>query len=226
MLIENYLKRSFLGQTKFSEECIILNEEKIMCKKDSLGFIRAKCSEPIIVINKALGYKVECLLEYFLCNDIKQSVQMVFYPKFTEMELSDENQKEDFEENREAAYLSSLRRFLLSIVNNDMQHQNYGLYLSDNIIHIRDIPKSILLFGMENISKVDSVTKEITISFKGFLLVYNNRTKEFSWIHLPFGEAELKEDGYLKEPLAMTVYYSFAQQGIANLLPDDLRFEN
>ena len=229
-LIEQYnyrklFKKYFLGQTKFSEECIILNEEKINFEKDTLGFIRAKCREPIIVINKALGYKVECLLEHFSCNDIKQCVKMIFYPKFTEMEFSDENQKEDFKENREAAYLCSLRRFLLSIVNNDIQHQNYGLYLADNIIHIRDIPKPKLLYGMENISKVDSVTKEITVSFKGFLFVYNNRTKESSWIHLPFGEATLKQDGYLEEPLNMMVYYSFARQGIANFLPDNLQFD-
>lgn len=105
-------KKYFLGQTEFSEKCEILNEEKIIFKKNTLGFIEAQSLEPIIVINKALGYEVECFLDYFLCNDKKESVQMLFYPRFTELEPTDEDQYQNWEENRETVYLGSLRRFL------------------------------------------------------------------------------------------------------------------
>ena len=219
-------KKYFLGRSKFSTNCTIQNENKIRFKKTSLGFIEAKCSEPIIVINDALGYKVECLLKYFLCNDIRGSVQMLFYPKFTELESSDEEQILNWKENREAAYLSSLRRFLLSIINNQIQEQDYGLYLTNSDFNFHEIPRAKLLFGNENIFKIDSVTQEIKISFEGFLLVYNNKTDEFSWIYLPSGESKLGQDGYVENPLTLTVYDSFAKHGIADLLPDNLQFDD
>jgi len=219
-------KKYFLGHSKFSDQCIIQNENKIKFEKTPLGFIKAKCPEPIIVVNNALGYKVECLLNYFSCNDLEGRVQMLFYPKFTELESSDEEQIRNWETNRETAYLSSLRRFLLSIINNNTQEQHYGLNLTNSDFNINEIPRAKLFFGSENITKVDSVTKEIKISFEGYLLVFNNKTEEFSWIYLPFGEAKLGEDGYVENPLTLTVFNSFAKHGIADILPDNLQFNN
>lgn len=63
------------------------------------------------------------------------------------------------------------------------------------------------------------------MAFDGFLLIHNNITEETSWIYLPFGEAKLLPDGYIEDPLSMTVYNSFALRGIADSLPDNLRLD-
>ena len=235
-LYENYLseqnryreifKKYFLGHTEFSQQCIIQNENKIKFEKTSPGIIEAKCSEPIVVINTALGYKVDCVLKSFSCDYIMGRVQMLFYPKFTEMESPNEDQIQHWKENREKAYLSSLHRFLLSVINNDIQQHNYGLNLTTDNFNVNNIPRAKVLFGSENIAKVDSVTNQITLSFNGYLLVHNNRTEETSWLYLPFGESKLEQDGYVENPLTLTVYNSFAKQGIADLLPDNLQFDD
>ena len=215
----NIFKKYFLGQTDFSKECVIENEDDIIFNKISDVYIEAKCTKPIIIINKALGYKIECQLLHFLCNDTRKESNCEFYPKFSELIPENEIQKERWNENRKIAYISSLRRFLLSVMKQKAVSDKYGLYLAQRTYNIKKVPISKMMYGKENIIQFDSTSRSFLLSFKGFLYVNNFITKEPSWIFLPFGNAGLGRDGYPINPMSIQVFDTFARQGLANLLP-------
>lgn len=73
-------KKFFLGQTDFSKECRIENIEEIVFDKKFEPVIKATCPNPIIVINNALGYRIECVLLSFIFNNRQGGLVVNFIP--------------------------------------------------------------------------------------------------------------------------------------------------
>ena len=223
--LDNYksiFRRYFLGQTEFSSECKIENEDDITFKKVRGTYIEAKCEKPITVINNALGYKIECQLSHFLCSSSRKESSSEFYPKFSELSPKNEEEKNKWESNRKTAYINSLRRFLICATQNEDLSDKYGLYITQtDRFDIKKVPLSKMLYGKENIVQYDTSSNSYLLKFKGFLYITNLVTKESSGMFLPYGNAAVGKDGYPIDPMSIQVFYDFAKQGLANLLPID-----
>ena len=66
-------EKGFIGKTKFSENCKILNPKVLSFEFNSKeNILTAHAKEPLLVINKALGYKINYTLETFTINKNKR----------------------------------------------------------------------------------------------------------------------------------------------------------
>jgi len=112
-------RNTFLGETRNAQECEITNENDIILISDN-DTLKAFSSNPILIDNKALGYKVTYFLdEFVLC---KKSDSFFFSGNiiFTEDLTTEETQKKIFEIRRKLAYLGSRMHFFRSLWENDL----------------------------------------------------------------------------------------------------------
>ena len=111
---KNYrrFKSAFLGMSWNAEYCRIMNDYVISFKKNE-HVLEAFASEPIIVENKGLGYRVFYTLEHF--SDDKRIIRYAGDSFFEEMEPESSQQSRQWEKNRKLAYRGSFRHFLYTL---------------------------------------------------------------------------------------------------------------
>ena len=66
-------KRTLLGKTRNAGFCEIINEEDILIVTDVNDNLKAYASNPILLFNKALGYKASYYLDEFILNTKDES---------------------------------------------------------------------------------------------------------------------------------------------------------
>jgi len=87
-------KKLFLGETKAGKSCEILNDSSLIIiydQKDKI--LTVKSRDPVIILNKNLGYRTEYLLEYFQFDMKQNHVTFAGYPFYKELEGSKGKQK-------------------------------------------------------------------------------------------------------------------------------------
>jgi len=111
---KNYrqFKSAFLGVSWNAEYCRIMNDYVISFKKNE-HVLEAFASEPIIVENKGLGYRVFYTLEHF--SDDKRIIRYAGDSFFEEMEPESSQQSRQWEKNRKLAYRGSFRHFIYTL---------------------------------------------------------------------------------------------------------------
>ncbi len=214
-------RKYFLGRTDLSYECTIENQNEIILTQNESGATESTCYNPLIIINNALGYKIECLLTRFSCNDEIGKADIVYYPKFVEMKPKNEDELKMWKENRKKEYLGSLRRYLKSLINLTTDENDYTFYFSFNPYTRATSYRFIDPKNLVNYQR-DKNTYELTFpSTRASMYLYVNirRTGEESWITLSKGNAIIDEEGIPIDPLMIQVTGDFAKKGIANLLP-------
>ncbi len=102
----------FLGTTENASQCKFENPYVLdFTEKD--GRFTASASEPVVIINRALGYRVVIFLEFF-----ETSGELIRYsgvPRFEELPPKNKWAKAEWERNRIKAYRGSLRHFLAAL---------------------------------------------------------------------------------------------------------------
>lgn len=218
--LRQIFKKYFLGQTEFSNDCIIENIDEVLINKKNAPYYEATCARPIIIVNNALGYKIECVLIHFLCNDLIGDVSCEFYPKFTELNPKNNEQRNDWIENRKTTFKSSVRRFLLSQIKTKIPRSDYNFFPRS----LQVMKSYKLVKGSEKVAQFDSASGLYYLKFRDFLSVYNQSTEEQSFISLRSGYSYLDPGGYPFDPMSIQVSGVFAKHGIANLLPLDISY--
>jgi hypothetical protein len=111
----------FLGATENSRKCKILNSFDVFVYKDGDKII-ALASKPIIVENKALGYKIYYELKEFEVRKIIDdfSMSMSGIPRFEELIPESEKQRQKWVKARDRAYFGSISHFLISLRANEL----------------------------------------------------------------------------------------------------------
>jgi len=116
----------FLGTTFNALMCKISNEDEITLTYSSDNdTLKAYSSNPVLIENKALGYKISYYLDKFECckrdNYFVLSGNLIFTEDFT----TRESQKERYERRRETAYLGSRMHFFRELWENRLDSAGY-----------------------------------------------------------------------------------------------------
>lgn len=118
-------KDFFIGKTPNAQDCKILNTEVLIIDDDKTkSSINVKATDFLIVENKALGYRIKYMLEYFEYN---YRIKLVFYaghPSFEEMKGSNAKQKR-WKKNRGLAYNGSIQHFFKSLYSNKITQEGF-----------------------------------------------------------------------------------------------------
>jgi len=160
-------KEYFLGTTDNARECEILNESDITFNYDSdRDTLKAYALNPILIDNRALGYKITYYLDKFEYIRDKESFSFRGNISFQKDLNKEQSREEHFERKRKNAYLGSRMHFFRALWYDDLRSTGFrvGGVTSDNLsykdIVIVDADKKFLKYN-ETLS-ISYYTKNLT----------------------------------------------------------------
>lgn len=117
---------NFVGQTPNARHCKIKNEKAIRFRyfKKSNRVI-AFSDEPIILENKALGYRLKYQMEEFEVNFRNGTSVFSGYPFFESMEEEGKQPRQKWIRSRDKAYFGSMMHFMWSVYHDSITQQGF-----------------------------------------------------------------------------------------------------
>jgi hypothetical protein len=202
-------RNEFLGTTSNAINCKITNEDDIIFKNSpSEDTLEAYSSKPILIDNKALGYKITYYLDRF--EYYKQSKTCLYKGNiiFQEDSTAKNIKKLYFERKRKQAYLGSKIHFFRALWLNDLNSAGFTLRTSAN---------TVVNYNKIVIQK-DSLRKYLI--YRGVLELSYYSKKTSSLIELPRNAVLFDRSGFF-EPNEIMWGGEIARQRVADLLPYD-----
>jgi len=197
-------KEEFIGTTTNAQECKILNEKDITFNYDSDDdTLKAYALKPILIENKALGYKITYYLDKFEFYKRNKSTFFSGNFIFTEDMITAGTQMELYKKRRELAYLGSRMHFLRVLWSDHLKSSGFIIRSpSYERLKLKDI-----VYQDENHNKFLSDSSNILIEFK-------NRESIIEFIN---DSVYFDESGFFNPGIKW--WGDFGQQRIADWLP-------
>lgn len=236
----------FLGASSNSDKCEILNPEVLDVTFDrSANSISATAVAPLEILNEALGYKVNFVLDYM--EDNGKINHTIGFANFKELEPVDKRQRKRWEKNRKRSYEGSLIHFLQALSKDRLRKEGF------HIRFVQFLPE-VVTSDFYDVSMNESLRKgDVMIGdklrFEYYLEVVYTREKEgedyllmnrdaqdrsihtsgmvnqsfgqISYIKLNLPSATVNPKGYFVEPLAITTYGYWAWERVSEYMPFD-----
>ena len=115
----------FIGETPNAAETEILNPY-VLDFEQTAGVFKARAAEPLVIENRALGYRVQYFLKDFMA--WSGSTRWDGEPLFEEMVPEDAAQAAMWEANRRRAFMGSFRHFALALLGGQVKEQGFLTY--------------------------------------------------------------------------------------------------
>jgi hypothetical protein len=147
---------NFIGTTENASACSITN-------KDALRFryylksrkLTVNAVEPLIIVNKALGYNLEYHLESFTYDFESNIISFYGYPLFREMTADNSDRQMKWDNNRLHAYLGSMMHFMRSLYNGRLQQDGF---IIEHEIQVPNVEKlRVKAIYIPNVTHSDSI---------------------------------------------------------------------
>lgn len=147
----NQFKEYFIGRSPNAKYCKILNPQVLRVDFDvTNSLLTVKTDEFLIVENKALGYRIKYMLDYFEYNSRTHIIYYSGKPFFEELKASTAVKKK-YIANRETAYYGSAQHFFKSLYQNNTQNEGFLITKVVKIPNPNRLPDSIII---KNIAKL------------------------------------------------------------------------
>jgi hypothetical protein len=122
-------KQIFLGDSQNAKDCYITNEKDIFFSYDNeTETLKAFSSKPILIDNRALGYKITFYLDKFETSKKNNSALWIGNIIFNEDQAANDLQKHKFEKRRESAFLGSRMHFFRALWENNLDSSGFTIY--------------------------------------------------------------------------------------------------
>lgn len=244
----------FLGETSNSEFVAIENPEVLDFDLHD-GALFATSSEPLIINNRALGYRLEHHLHQFIVDGDETWQDGESY--FTELLPQNEEEAKRWEKNRKKAWNGSGQHFFQSLMQDRTRQEGFLIYQVNEPGSVgrqsefernSAAPMRKPKFAVNPViylEEGDSV-QERSFAFPGYLQVIFTREVEdrayarwqrlehsgdprdmqYSWIRLQSGPSTLDLQGNVLDPYSIMYYGYMSFERIADLLPKEYRPKN
>jgi hypothetical protein len=241
---EKLLRRftlAFLGNSPFAEECKITNPWTLNFE-DTNNELIAKATEPLIIINQALGYEIE--FEILTFSSSKSRYKIFGNAKFKVLDSKSDADKKKWETNRKIAFQSSSQYFFKSLIDNKLKENGFELFRQkDRASAIRtddfyfELNKSIISYdasksvsfspnaGFKKISLPENIEVHNTL-IDGSIKSYSNINHAVSWITLKNDKADFNNLGQPQTPESVFVAGEMNTLKFSGLLPLDYSLYN
>ncbi|MEJ2627976.1 MAG: carboxypeptidase-like regulatory domain-containing protein [bacterium] len=212
-------KPCFLGVTSNATTCYLRNPLVLNFKiSDDKSTLIASADEMLKIDNYSLGYHLEVILEHFEYSFINQTRQYLMYPKFQEMKSKDKAKLKQWKKKRRKTYKGSLEHFLSTLITETTLKEGFKVFEKSGI------STSLYTYDISdfNLTVMDSLLKTFKITFDSHLDIkypYFAKNIYISGIENNRNEVIFIQNGYLLNPLSVTVYGKWAEYGVADLLP-------
>ena len=220
-------KKEFLGSTSNSRNCEILNEDDISFNYGSdRDTLIAYAIKPILIFNKALGYKITYYLDIF--EYTRKSCSLFFTGSiiFTEDLAVDSRNKQFYKRKRNKAYLGSRMHFFRSLWSDELKPEQFNVKDSTNNnikykeVTLADGTKKQLkskskYLNYEDIVVLDDSNNKLLTYPENLIVYYRTR---FSQINLLKEQVFFDKDGFF-DPTGINWIGVMGMQRIADWLP-------
>ncbi|MFD2935865.1 carboxypeptidase regulatory-like domain-containing protein [Spirosoma flavum] len=232
-------KRQLLGEP-FGGQCQIMNPDVLSFHEEN-GHLNATASEPLVIENQALGYRLWYDMLYF-----DGTFQKVYYAgstRFEELKVADERQASRFRRNRMTAYKGSTRHLMASLVDSTYEQEGFLVYQENMAVPIArtrenrttlsgSIKGHLQPLSIKQLIQPGRLAFERKlVSDRQLVVFYTNATSSYSpyldaryaysQIKLPTGHLQLTVDGIITLPEGMEIQGSLADDRLSTMLPDD-----
>lgn len=230
-------KNIFLGITENAKKCKIINPYVIdFEEKDDKLF--AKSSQPILIENLALGYKLTFVMKAF---EVSKTDFLIAGDTFFEELLASPKEEITWKEKRLEAYQGSINHFLQSLARRTSSQDEFNVYaylpnatakttnsFVDNLVTQKIVVKvnPDSLISQDGTMTYLDLTKDIEIhytqktEFKG---PYNDINYQISKFESKKKVVRYNQYGLFENPFDVFVVGSFSNHRIADLLPIDFQ---
>jgi len=242
--------RIFLGETPYALQTTITNPE-VLDFSGKGGDFRAHASEPLIIENKALGYRLTYYLNEFVAHP--GGWRWDGEPLFEPLQPQSPEEAARWNARRDSAFYGSFRHFLLAVINNQVAEQGFQIYSRpDTGERLRGLQRRQTnnpLSGNQRFpTTADQIMRqgegynERILDFEGFLdVVYTRETEDPAFLKLEqqgyrrprFQTSPIKLDkgptivdlkGDTLDPYGVTFYGGyFGYERVANQVPKEYR---
>lgn len=241
-------ERMFIGETPNAEATTIVNPE-VLDFEDKRGSFTAVATEPLIIENTALGYRIQ----YFL-KDFESTPSRIRYdgePLFEEMEPESAAQAAEWSARRREAFTGSFRHFALALIAGRSEAQGFKTYSRPSVTTTNPGTfDSGRAFNGQQRFPLDPASLltpgesagEHVLDFKGYVEVVYMGEKEdqaflqwganrgritpgyqTSWITMERGPTVLDYKGDTLDPYGVTFMGYLAWERVANEVPKEYR---
>ena len=120
--------RDFIGYSDFANECEILNKEVLEFRDDRSNHkLLVSAEKPLKIRNKATGYLITYWLDNYEKDYLTRKLFHKGYIQFETLQSKKKKINQQWETNRESAYLGSLNHFMRSVYNNTVYEDSFEL---------------------------------------------------------------------------------------------------
>lgn len=117
---------NFVGTSAAARNTRILNQKAIRFRHyRKKGLLVAFADEPLIIENRALGYRIKYQLEDFIWNPKEQSIIYLGYELFEDMAEEKKRIPKAWVDNRRKAYLGSMNHFCRALYTNRLREESF-----------------------------------------------------------------------------------------------------
>ncbi len=147
---------NFIGTTENASSCSIRNKEVLRFRYYLKSRkLTVSAVEPLIIINKALGYDLEYRLESFTYDFESNIISYYGYPLFRELPTDDSTRQRKWEHARMIAYLGSMMHFMRSLYQGHLQRDGF---IIQHEIHVPNVEKErVRSVYVPNVTPTDSI---------------------------------------------------------------------
>lgn len=244
-------KKYFLGTTANGKSCKILNEKAIVFYFDrKTNTLFAESSEPLIIENKNLDYKIRFVLEEFQANFNARSLEFFNYKgssffgysSYTDVSSNEKSVKH----KRKKTYENGIPFFLKALATDELQANNIVFYLGPLPTDEKEFFKSeendegytiqVLKMPMKKVPDASKLpkkdgrfvivagqegpTKEVPTN----LNVLQSKTKNQSIVQLNSEQIQIDKNGNLLYPSQVFFGGFFGDLKLGDMLPVDYEY--
>lgn len=231
--------RQFIGESPNADQCTIENPEALSFETRWWGKLTARAREPLVITNRALGYRVTYFLDEFESSG--GTIKFDGEPLFEPLPPTDSAAAAGWKAAREAAYYGSFRHFMKSLFEGTYRDEGFRA-------HMRyDLERGLVngdRFGFDRNRVLDVApdADEAVLDFHGYIeVIYEPERADpayFRWqygtnwsrhdvqrslIELTDGPTRVDMHGEVADPYGVTVYGYFAYERIGDLVPKEYR---
>ncbi len=232
-------ERLFLGETASAKRTEIQNAYVLDFTSTWWGKLEAEAYEPLLIENRALGYRIRYFLESF-----RHEGTTTWYdgePLFEPLPPSSPAEARRWEEARAQAYYGSLRHFLRALITNRLEAEGYSIAICPTREDLQRANGVRFLALPERLITPDDSAGVYRLHFRGYLEVtYWNEPEEEaylrwrrrfteptgtqrSWLKLSCPSVTVTPEGLLREGTCITQMGYWAFERFAQALPEDYR---
>lgn len=238
-------KKQLFGEP-FGGQCLLVNSEVLNFTEDK-DHLYAMASEPLIIDNQALGYRLIYALQHFDATTSGE-VYSAGTARFEELKPENERQSNQFRRNRLMAYKGSIRHLMASLIHNTFEQDGFLVYQEDLTKPISLEQRSITLAAaVSDYKRLIPVkasvliqagrlpTERRLVSPMKLVVFYTKATSGFSpypdaryaytEMKLPGGQLQMTVDGIITMPEGMEAKGSMGNDRLSTMLPADWKPE-